>query len=104
MAGPAVPPRPTKFSVDNPRIPALFGPMAQPAEKFTSPVSLVVDFVLVVAFFAYMFGVLKSHVPSNDPKMITLWGAIATSCLTGVFWLALQMFRVVLRAHRAAGK
>lgn len=78
--------------------------MAQPAEKFTTPVSLVVDLVLVVAFFAYMFGVLKSHVPSTDPKMIMIWGAISTSCLTAVFWLALQMFRVVFRAHRAAGK
>jgi hypothetical protein len=78
--------------------------MAQPAEKFTTPVSLVVDLVLVVAFFAYMFSVLKSHVPSTDPKMIMIWGAISTSCLTAVFWLALQMFRVVFRAHRAAGK
>ena len=90
--------------MDNPRVPALLSRMAQPTEKFTSPVSLLVDLVLVVAFFAFMFSVLKSHVPSTDPKMITIWGAIGTSCLTGVFWLALQMFRVVLRAHRAAGK
>ena len=78
--------------------------MAQPEEKHVTPASLVVDLVLVVAFFAFMFGVLKSHVPSTDPKMINLWGALATSCLTGVFWLALQMFRVVFRAHRAAAK
>ena len=90
--------------MDNPRVPGLLCPMAQPAEKFTTPVSLVVDLVLVVAFFAYMFSVLKSHVPSTDPKMIMIWGAISTSCLTAVFWLALQMFRVVFRAHRAAGK
>ena len=90
--------------MDNPRFPALLSRMAQPTEKFTSPVSLLVDLVLVVAFFGYMFSVLKSHVPSTDPKMIAIWGAIGTSCLTGVFWLALQMFRVVLRAHRAAGK
>jgi len=36
--------------------------------------------------------------------MIALWAAIGTSCLTGVFWLALQMFRVVFRAYRAAQK
>jgi len=29
-----------------------------------------------------------------------LWGAVSSSCLTAVFWLALQMFRVVLRASR----
>jgi len=76
--------------------------MSQPEEKLVTPLSLIVDLVLLVAFFAFMFGVLKSHVPSNDPKMINLWSALATSCLTGVFWLALQMFRVVLRAQRAA--
>ncbi len=78
--------------------------MAQSQEKLTTPLSLLVDLVLVIAFFAYMFGVLKTHVPSNDPKMITLWGALGSSCLTAVFWLALQMFRVVFRAYRAANK
>ncbi|MEI7552970.1 MAG: hypothetical protein WCL24_11630 [Verrucomicrobiota bacterium] len=78
--------------------------MAPSAEKHVTPTSLVVDLVLVAAFFAYIFSILKSHVTSTDPRMINLWGAIAASCLTGVFWLALQMFRVVFRAHRAAKK
>jgi phosphoglycerol transferase MdoB-like AlkP superfamily enzyme len=78
--------------------------MAQPEEKHVTPVSLVVDLVLVVAFFAFIFSILKSHVTSTDPRMINLWGALAAACMTGVFWLALQMFRVVLRAHRAAKK
>lgn len=73
-----------------------------PSEKLVTPVSLVVDLILVVAFFIYMFGVLKSHVPSNDPKMITLWAALGAACLDGVFWLALQMFRVVLNFQRAS--
>ena len=75
--------------------------MAQ-SEKLVTPVSLVVDLILVVGFFIYMFFTMKSHVPSNDPKMIALWAALTSACLTGVFWLALQMFRVVLRAQRAA--
>jgi hypothetical protein len=78
--------------------------MAQNEEKFTTPLSLLVDLVLVLGFFVYMFFVIKSHVPSNDPKMIILWGALGSSCLTGVFWLALQMFRVVYRAQRAASR
>lgn len=78
--------------------------MSQSEEKFTSPTSLIVDLVLVVAFFLYLFSVCKIHVPSNDPKMINLWGALAAGCMTGVFWLALQMFRVVLRAQRAANR
>ncbi len=83
---------------------ALFLRMSQPEAKLTSPASLVVDLALVVAFFTYLFSVLKPHVPSNDPHMITLWGALGAACMTGVFWLALQMFRVVLKAQRAAGK
>jgi hypothetical protein len=74
--------------------------MAEPARKLTSPVSLVVDAILVVAFFAYMYTVVASHVPSNDKSMILLWGALCSACMTGVFWLCIQMFRVVLRAQR----
>lgn len=76
--------------------------MAQPesTQKFVTPLSLLVDLVLMIAFFAYMFTVLRSHVPSTDPKMITLWAALGSSCMTGVFWLAVQMFRVVLRFQR----
>ncbi len=72
--------------------------------KLTSPVSLAVDAVLVVAFFVFLFGLLKSHVPSNDPKMIFLWAGLTAACMSGVFWLAIQMFRVVLSAQRLAAK
>ncbi|ACB77362.1 hypothetical protein [Opitutus terrae] len=76
--------------------------MSQPAEKFVTPVSLIVDAVLVSAFFVFMFFVLRSHVPSEDPRMVALWSALGSSCLSGVFWLAVQMFRVVLRFQRAS--
>jgi hypothetical protein len=77
--------------------------MAQP-EKLVTPVSLIVDAILVGGFFIFMLTLLKSHVPSNDPKMIWLWAGLASSCMTGVFWLAVQMFRVVLRAQMAANR
>ena len=75
--------------------------MAQ-SEKLVTPVSLVVDAVLVIAFFLYIFTLVRSHVPSNDPKMVYVWGGLASACMAGVFWLAVQMFRVVLRAQLAA--
>ena len=78
--------------------------MAQPAQKLTSPASLVVDAVLVIAFFLYIYSLVSVHVPSNDPKWILFWGGMCAACMTGVFWLALQMFRVVLRNHRAPRK
>jgi hypothetical protein len=72
--------------------------MTTPAAKKTlSPVGLVVDAVLVLGFFAFIFTLLKSHVPSNDPSMITLWAGLAAACMSGVFWLAVQMFRLCSR-------
>ena len=90
--------------MDKPPVPPLPFSMAQTEDKLVTPASLVVDLVLVVAFFAFLFSVTKSHVPSTNPNMVKLWAAIGTSCLTGVFWLALQMFRAVLRAQIAASK
>ncbi len=76
--------------------------MAQPDQKLVTPASLVVDLILVVAFFIFMFWVLRVHVPSNDKTDIAIWAAAGSSCMTGVFWLCIQMFRVVFKAQRAA--
>jgi hypothetical protein len=76
--------------------------MSLPERKSVTPISLAVDAVLCVAFFALLFGRLRSHVQSHDPKMIALWAGLTAACLTAVFWLAVQMFRVVLRAQREA--
>jgi hypothetical protein len=76
--------------------------MVPPDQKLTSPASLAVDAVLVIAFFVFIYTLVSPHVPTNDPKMTLLWGALCAACLTGVFWLCVQMFRVILRAQRAA--
>jgi hypothetical protein len=93
-----------EFSVDKTGVLALFSLMAQSEPKLVTPVSLLVDAVLVIVFSVYMYSVVSTHVPSRDPKMILIWGLYTTSCLTGVFWLALQMFRVTFRAQREAAK
>ena len=77
-----------------------FRPMAQSESKRPSRATLLVDAILVVAFFIYIYTVVSTHVPSTDKKMIMLWGALCAACMTGVFWLCLQMFRVVLQAQR----
>lgn len=74
--------------------------MSQPAQKLTSPASLAVDAVLVIAFFFYMYSVLSTHVQSHETKWIVLWGALSSALMSALFWLALQMFRVVLRFQR----
>jgi protein-S-isoprenylcysteine O-methyltransferase Ste14 len=91
-----------KFPIDKARICLSLLPllMSQPEQKLTSPASLAVDAILVVGFFFYMYWVLASHVPSNDPKWIMIWGGLSASLMAALFWLALQMFRVVFRFQR----
>jgi hypothetical protein len=87
--------------VDKGKFVHLLAAMAQPETKLTSPASLAVDAVLVVAFFLFIYTIVSPHVPSNDKSMVLLWGGLCAACMTGVFWLCVQMFRVVLRAQRA---
>lgn len=90
-----------KFSVDKARVVRLLARMSQPVTKFTSPASLSVDAVLVVGFFIFIYGIVSPHVPSTDKSMILLWGGLCAACMSGVFWLCVQMFRVVLKAQHA---
>ncbi len=77
--------------------------MARTSEpKLVTPASLALDAVLVIAFFAFLFTKLRIHVPSADPRMINVWAAVTALCLSGVFWLALQMVRVVYRFQRSS--
>jgi len=69
-------------------------------KKLVTPLSLLVDAILCIAFFAYEYTVMAAHVPSYDKSDITIWASLSALCLTGVFWLALQMFRVVFRFQR----
>ena len=74
--------------------------MAPSAHKL-SPISLAIDAVLVIGFFVFMFFVLSPHVPSNDKTSIAIWAGLTSACMSGVFWLAIQMCRVVYRAQKA---
>ena len=58
------------------------------------------DVIVVGAFFLFLFFLLRSHVPSHDPMWISVWSAGAAACMSGVFWLACWMFRVVFRYQR----
>ena len=78
--------------------------MSSPLGKLTSPTSLVVDAVLVLGFFSLIDWLVESHVPSNDPNMVMLWAGLTSACMSSVFWLAVQMFRVVLKAQLMANK
>jgi uncharacterized YccA/Bax inhibitor family protein len=78
--------------------------MAPPEKKPFSPVALVIDLVCVALAFTLFYRMVNSHVPSNDPRMIRVWGGLAAGCMTGVFWLALQMLKTVYRFQRDSRK
>jgi hypothetical protein len=74
--------------------------MQPPETKLVTPASLAIDAVLCIAFFVYMYTVVSTHVPSKDHRMVLFFGASCSACMTMVFWLALQMFRVVVKAQQ----
>jgi uncharacterized membrane-anchored protein len=78
--------------------------MSSPEKKPFSIVSLVIDLVLTGIAFVIFYWLVNSHVQSNDPKMIMLWGGLTAGCLSGVFWLALQMLKVVYKFQRESRK
>jgi len=78
--------------------------MSSPAKKPFSVVSLVIDLALTGIAFVIFYSLVNSHVPSNDPKMIMLWGGLGAGCLSGVFWLAWQMLKVVFIFQRETRK
>lgn len=74
--------------------------MSESVKKPVSARNVIIDAVLTIAFFFYMWQVMKIHVPSTDPRMIDMWAAITSACMTGVFWIAWQMIKVVYRFQR----
>ena len=74
--------------------------IAPSEQKHVTPVTIAVDLVLVAVFFFFMFGWVKPHVPNSDPAFANVFGALTTLCVTGVFWMAIQMFRVVVAGEK----
>lgn len=63
--------------------------------KLTSTKTHIIDAVLCIGFFIFMYFVVVPHVQSHDPKMLLLWGGLTSACMTGVFWFCIHMCRVV---------
>ena len=60
--------------------------------------AVIIDLVLTVAFFVFITSILKKHVPWSDAgeTAVLLGAAYCGACLSGVFWMALSLFRVTL--------
>lgn len=96
-----IPLRTPKILFDKPEgAPSTPRTMSAAEKKGQSLVGRLVDLFLVAAFFSFFFTVLRPHVPSNDPTLVRLWAGLAAGCMSGVFWLALQMLKTVFRFQR----
>lgn len=69
-------------------------------QKHVTPLTIAVDLALCAIFFFFMFGWVKGHVHSNETIYIVFFGASTALCVTGVFWMAIQMFRVVVAGEK----
>ena len=58
------------------------------------------DLLFLGPFFLLSFLGLMGSVPSTDPFWIAFWAGMVALSMTGVAWLALQMFKVVLFDQR----
>ena len=78
--------------------------MSSSEKKPVNVVGLVIYLVLTAIAFVIFYLLVHSHVPSSDPAMIKLWGGLTAACMAGVFWIALNMFKVVLKFQRDSRK
>ncbi|MBE2215874.1 MAG: hypothetical protein IAE82_18520 [Opitutaceae bacterium] len=66
--------------------------------------NVVLDSALALAAFVFFTWIARGHVPSESETIKSLVGSFTGACMAGVFWLAWQMFRVVLRGQREDAK
>jgi hypothetical protein len=78
--------------------------MASPEKKPFSVVTLIIDLAVTAVAFVIFYQLVNSHVPSNDPRMVMLWGGLTAGCMAGVFWIAWQMLKVVFAFQRESRK
>ncbi|MBL9215657.1 MAG: GNAT family N-acetyltransferase [Opitutaceae bacterium] len=93
-----------KILFDKPLPAPSFSVMATSGKKPFSVVTLIIDLALTAIAFGIFYWLVNSHVPSNDPAMVKLWGGLAAGCMAGVFWLAWQMLKVVFQFQRESRK
>ena len=73
-------------------------------KPLVSKTGLVVDFLLSIVFFGFMFWVLMPHVPSYDTTTVYIVAGMTSFCMTGVFWISANMFRVTLVDYQRRNK
>jgi hypothetical protein len=58
--------------------------------------------VMALIFWACFTRLLLPFVPVDDPSRAYFYAGFTALCLTGVFYIATHMFRLVFQEHRKA--
>jgi len=74
--------------------------MDNPDKPLISRRRAAFNLVLTILWFAFFSWALRGFVPARTEPNITIFAVLTASCLTGVFWLALNMFSTVLVDQR----
>jgi len=69
-------------------------------QKHVTPFTVAVDLVLCAVFFFFIFSLVQGHVHSTASKFILFFSASTAMCVTGVLWMAIQMFRIVVAGEK----
>ena len=74
--------------------------MDSPDKPLISRRRTVFNLFLTILWFAFFSWAMRGFVPARTEPNITIFAVLTASCITGVFWLALNMFSTVLVDQR----
>lgn len=74
--------------------------MSDRTKELISRKGIVVDLVLTALWLTFFSWILRPYVPAQSEVFVTGFSIYTAVCLTGVFWLALSMFRIVFVDHQ----
>ena len=62
--------------------------------------AVVLDILITLVVFVALVLIIRSHVPGGTAMVVLAFSMFTSSCVTAVFWLAMQMFKSVLKHQR----
>lgn len=65
------------------------------SHKLVTRNGVVIDLILTAIIFSFLSWILRPYVPAQTEVYTNVFAVFTASCLSGLFWLVLQMFRVV---------
>lgn len=71
-------------------------------KEFIGKKYIGLSIVLALVFWVCFTRMLLPFVPADTPSMQYAFAGFTAACLTGVFYVASQMFFLVLQEHRKA--